>query len=239
MKYLFIVIFFLSCESKKYHKEFYSNGNLKTRIEVNSDNVKNGLFEEYYDSGELKSHAKYLNGNIIDTVTVFYKNGNIKEKGLIGDNGLKFNWWFYFDHKGSLNKKIQYKLFNDTIYKNQIIIYNKNIINENMSSYFLIDLPDTIKLGKSLGQISHYSSNYKADYNLISVVVENEYSETVMKRDTFSDGTLNPKFGINTYKTGEQKIKGFIIEEILNRDSTSLMIRKHKKYFEKEVFVKK
>lgn len=106
---------------------------------------------------------------------------------------------------------------------------------------FSIELNDTIYLGSNTGKILNYKTdNDKIDY-LLSVIIENEYQDGIIEKDTFSDGTLSPWFGIYATKKGKMTIKGIILEEALNDmnydiDSV-LRIERKFLYFSKDVFV--
>jgi len=112
----------------------------------------------------------------------------------------------------------------------------KNEVND-----FNIELNDTIYLGSNTGKILNYKTeNDKIDY-LLSVIIENEYQDGIIVKDTFSDGTLSPWFGIYATKKGKMTIKGIILEEALNDmnydiDSV-LRIERKFLYFSKDVFV--
>ena len=191
---------------------------------------------------ELKNENTYTEF-VKDTLFIYDQSGSIKSKGQL-DNNSKTNWWFYYDASGHLRSKIEYKIINDICYENQNIYYKKNnSIDSDLSSFFEIEIADTLNLGKNLGQIKKYNSNFKGDDNLLSVIVENRYSVNEVKNDTFSDGTLTPSFGIFALKKGKQKVNIILLEEVLNevrikKDSSVIRILKHKKYFEKEVYVK-
>ena len=45
--------------------------------------------------------------------------------------------------------------------------------------------------------------------------MSNQYEDSKVKTDTFSNRTLNPFFGINGFKTGTQEIELIIEEQIL------------------------
>ena len=93
---------------------------------------------------------------------------------------------------------------------------NKKLENSaltNQTDIFEFKIPDTISLGKHIGRITKYKRNKNPDFDyLLSVIVSNQYEDSKRKTDTFSNGTLNPFFGINGFKTGTQEIK-FVIEE--------------------------
>jgi len=83
----------------------------------------------------------------------------------------------------------------------------------NQTDLFEFTIPDTISLGKHIGRITKYKRIKKTNIDyLLSVIVRNQYENSKIKMDTFSNGTLNPFFGINGFKTGTQEIE-FIIEE--------------------------
>lgn len=192
------------------------------------------------ESKKENTYTEFIN----DTLFIYNQNGSIKSKGQLGNNKLKKNWWFYFDTLGDLRSKIEYKIINDISYENQIIYHKKNnSIDSDLSSFFVIEIADTLNLGKNLGKIKRYNTNFKGDDNLLSVIVENRYSANEIKNDTFSDGSLLPKFGVFAFKKGKQKVNIILLEEVLNevrikKDSSVIRILKHRKYFEKEVYVK-
>jgi len=132
----------------------------------------------------------------------------------------------------------------DSMYKNQTIHFNKNgTIKYDASSFFTIDLPDTLLLGKNAGKLTYNSNFKKASDQILSVIIENEYSDNNIKKDTFGNWTNNIRFGVFAHKTGKKIIRGQTLEklfykEILPDSSFKLTINNHKKYFEKEVYVK-
>jgi antitoxin component YwqK of YwqJK toxin-antitoxin module len=177
-----------------------------------------------------------------DTTYLYHKDGKIKSKGILKDS-LPVGWWYNYDNTGNLISKIEYVVLDDTLYENQIVYYHQAPnIDFSKSSFFKIKVPDTLKVGKNKGELVSYNSNFKGQNILVSVIVENKYSDSEIKKDTFSDGTLTPYFGIYAHKTGKKKIKVTLLEEVLNEikvtnDSSFLRIIKHNKYFEKEVYV--
>ncbi|NQY31284.1 MAG: hypothetical protein HRT69_17685, partial [Flavobacteriaceae bacterium] len=58
-----------------------------------------------------------------DTLVKYYKNGSIKEKGLM-KNGLKVGWWTYYDSRGVLWQKDEYKTIYNKEFTNQTISYD-------------------------------------------------------------------------------------------------------------------
>ena len=217
--YFSLIVLFYSCDKENYKKEFYTDGTLKAKIQINDKGVFNGLYKE------------------------FYKNEQIKIEGII-NNGLKLGWWNTYDSLGHVLSKREYLILRDSIYKNQTIFYDRegNIRND-LSSFYKIELPDTITLGKNIGRI-YYNSNFlKTKEKFLHIIINNQYSDFEIKKDTFVEGFDNTRFGIFAHKTGRKKIKGTIIEKLIyvteiNKDSSELIIKNHKKYCEKMVYVK-
>jgi len=242
MLLLCLLAIFFSCNEIQFNKEFYSNGNIKKKTEIDKKGIPNGAYEEYYETGEVKTKGSCVNGFIEDTLSLYYKNGNLKEKG-IASNNLKTGWWSFYSLKSNLEKRVEYKKLNDsTLFENQIVkYYNDGKINYNKSWFFQLNLPDTLKLGRNLGSIKYYS-HVDADEKFMYIVIENEYENSIIKKDTFTDKIEFSQFGVYANKLGEMKIKGEIIEQNLltkkiNKDSSELTINTHTKYFEKNVFV--
>ncbi|NQY31449.1 MAG: hypothetical protein HRT69_18530, partial [Flavobacteriaceae bacterium] len=110
------------------------------------------------------------------------------------------------------------------------------------SWFFKIKLPDTIKLGKNRGEIRYYSTK-KAENKYLLVIVDNEYSEGIIKRDTFLKEPDYTWFGVFAHKVGKKKVTIRIVEELINpnnmdKDTVNLRFTYHSKYFEKEVYVR-
>ncbi|SIT01926.1 Antitoxin component YwqK of the YwqJK toxin-antitoxin module [Zobellia uliginosa] len=242
----FLLIFFvaLSCKNKV-HKEFYPSGNLKFESEVGENGLFNGGYIEYYDSGEIKAKGKYVDGSISDTVYLFYRNGKLKAKGLF-QNKIKKGWWNYYRQDGEPKSLEEYLVIHDSMYKNQSIHYlNNGEIDLKNSSFFSLEVPDTMVVGKNVGKVLNYNSNYSSDeyylsdYHFLTVIVENEYENGLIKKDTFSDGTFTPSFGVFARKKGNQTVRGRIMEEIVYDipSDSSVVVKEHFKYFEKDVFV--
>ncbi len=232
----------VSCNENKYKKEFFPEGSLKSKIEINDNGIPNGVYEEYYPTGELKMKTKYLNGILIDSVYVYHTNGKISEKGKML-NGHKVNWWSYFYSNGNLKNKNEYIIRNDsTLLMNQNINYKENgEIDYEISSFFNIELADTLVLGKNTGKVNYYS-NSKAQEKFLYAIIDNSYSDNETKRDTFIEEPDFTHFGVFTHKLGLKKIKGILTEQLINvkeinSDSSQLIIKENKKYFERDVFV--
>jgi hypothetical protein len=243
--YIALITLLFSCkEGRKDLYREYNGQMVKVKFDDSkTDSTFTGYGGEYYPSGNLKSLSYFKSGEPVDTLFYYYEDGTIKEKGLVKDN-FSFGWWSYYDNSGNLTKKSEWLILKDSLYKNQSLYFDKKgEIKIEPSTYFELDIPDTLRIGKNLARIKNYTTNFNnRDSNLITVIIDNQYSEFEFKKDTFSDGTIKPFFGIYGYKIGEQVIKGKIEEKILttteiNKDSSTLTIENHYKYFEKKVYV--
>lgn len=242
--YLSLFFLVIGC-SKKQKNTYYDSGEIKSKVYLNNENIPHGEYEEYYISGNLKTKTNYKNGKIVDTVYHFHKNGNIKEKGFLS-NGKKTKWWETYDISGDFIGFEEYIILTDstTSYKNQTKRMKNGKIDYAKSSFFEISIPDTLKLGKNMGSIDYYSNLGSNQKKYLSVVIENQYSNLEIKKDTFAEYPNSSRFGIYNHKAGPKIIKGEIIEKLINtveinKDSSELTITEYRKYFKKEVFVKR
>jgi len=236
-----MILTLISCKKEKYVTEFYPNGNIKLKVQIDKDSIQNGTYEEFYENGELKSKTNYVNGKISDSLFNFYDNGTIKEKGIVKNN-FQNGWWNYYRQNGSLKEKTEWIIVKDSLHKNQSIYIDQNgKIKYDESSYFELKIPDTIYLGKNFAKFDYYS-NFNVYKKLMYVVVENQYSEREIKLDTFGIEDNDLWFGVYGYKKGKHNIKGQIVEELyeiknIDNDSAIGTVSEHKKYFEKKVYV--
>lgn len=239
---IFVLKLLFSCNSNNVKLDYYPNGNLKAKTEINEKGLPDGKYEEYYPDSTLKQETTYSEGIVVDTVYYYYENGIMKKKGLFKD-GNNVGWWFYYDLFGKLSKKTDYLTIDNNPYVNQEIYFDEEgNIDYNSSSFFNIHINDTLPIGKNIGKLDYISNSKDYDLQFIYVIIENEYSNGFIKKDTFTDDINNLWFGVNTYKKGELKIRGVIQEElakekIINADSSELVIKKINKYFEKDVFI--
>lgn len=158
---------------------------------------------------------------------------------------------FYWEETKYSNKETvrrQYVKLNDTSFLNQEIYFDINGDTlKDKSSYFTIKLNDTLKLGKNIGKIYLNSKDIDIKDNIhkkyFMIVVENQYSDKKIQKDTFLEEPTHSWFGVFANEIGKKNIQGAIIEQLvttnkINDDSLKAKIITQKKYFEKEVYVK-
>ncbi len=102
MKGLFffvMLVFFGSAEEKRYVKNYFPNGNMKSE-------------------GWMQSEKK------VDYWFYYYENGSKKEEGHYVDDE-KQKWWLYYNLNGQLIKKVEYK--NNKLHGFAILYKNETI----------------------------------------------------------------------------------------------------------------
>jgi len=123
-------------------------------------------------------------------------------------------------------------------------IVTENSLNPIVNNQFNFDieLADTLTLGYNKGKILGYKEPKEGDDCLLSVIIENKYEDGIVKRDTFSNGTLNPNFEVYVFEKGVKTIKGAVLEEILSiveiNGESAVQIDKTYKYFSLNSYVK-
>lgn len=74
--------------------EYYDNGKVKIKssfVALNDTTIgQNGLYKEYYKSGNIKAQGEFKNGNQIGLFEEYYKNGQIKEKAIFEEGKQNF-----------------------------------------------------------------------------------------------------------------------------------------------------
>lgn len=102
-----MLVFIQSLANAQTHYEEiirYKNGNIKSIISYNSNNIKDGQTINYYPNGNIQSYIPYMNGNINGVVENYYKNEILESTGIIVDNLLEGK--FYYFHKNGKPKSI-------------------------------------------------------------------------------------------------------------------------------------
>ncbi len=161
MKKLFLIIIaftiLISCNKQK--KEYYNNGNIKSKYFKKKGKLE-GVYREYYNNGKLKTVHIYKNNQKVDSSIYYYttpseKIKRIKYWNIKGDsnivravdyfkNSLRQREGKYF--KGNNNKFGKWKLYHEEGWLNQIvehfIVSDKEYLNQ---SWKLNEKGDTIQ----------------------------------------------------------------------------------------------
>lgn len=109
---ILVLIFSLfACNSQEVREENFENGNPKLKFQVVENDegnfIKNGYYKEWYQSGQLRINATYLNGQPNDSWVENFENGNKMEEGKYV-NGKKEGLWTIWHENGQMSKKTNY-----------------------------------------------------------------------------------------------------------------------------------
>ena len=98
-------------------QDYYSNNNLKRRLQI-ENNERDGLFETFYPNGELEEKGYYQNGERIGLFKIFNEDGTLKEALEYKDIEKES-----FYDTGELKEKITY---NHNVKHGEFKIFYKN-----------------------------------------------------------------------------------------------------------------
>jgi len=87
-------------------QSFYPDGNLAEET-LWRDGLKNGVWTQYFNHGQLKSTATYLNDKLEGAYTVFYPDGKTMVEGAYRQD-IPDGEWKRYDEKGNLVSIIRY-----------------------------------------------------------------------------------------------------------------------------------
>ena len=107
--YVFLLLI-MSCPTrifsqKKYHKEYYNNGQIKEEGWLLNTH-KTAYWKFYYQNGNIKKEGHFKN-NLATKYWYFYRRNSSKEKEGHFKKGTQYNWWLFYDNKGYVNHKCQ------------------------------------------------------------------------------------------------------------------------------------
>ena len=92
--------------------EKYPNGRVKIKGHRYDFQIKNGLWEEYYDNGQIKSTANYKDGAIFGQYIEYYDNGQIKKQTIYKSgnfNGPYIEYYYREDMSTVIKEEGNYK----------------------------------------------------------------------------------------------------------------------------------
>lgn len=137
----------ISCgvnEGKKDYIEYFPNGDVKIKIEMNGD-LYHGKAIEYFNNGNVKNIANYINDTLDGEFRVNFKNGNPNVTGIYKSGHYSGELIHYFNNK---NIK-EVKLYTDSGELWYLSQYDEegNILYNQILPYFTSS-EDTINLGE-------------------------------------------------------------------------------------------
>jgi antitoxin component YwqK of YwqJK toxin-antitoxin module len=89
--------------------ELYRNGYLLSRGIIDKKGVYQGMWENYYLNGELKSKGSYENGKKVGKWEYYYQNGKLEQIGFYDKNGKYTGEWKWFYDNGQMLRKEEFR----------------------------------------------------------------------------------------------------------------------------------
>jgi antitoxin component YwqK of YwqJK toxin-antitoxin module len=86
--------------------EYYPNGNCFEKTEW-KNNMKDGIWEQYFDDGSLRLKAAYTDGKLTGSFIAFYSNDRPMVEGHY-ENNKREGTWIYFSENGKVSQQIAY-----------------------------------------------------------------------------------------------------------------------------------
>ncbi|NLN26203.1 MAG: hypothetical protein GX163_11300 [Bacteroidetes bacterium] len=220
----------------------------------------------YYKDGNIWYINYFVNGKI-HLHKQYYPNGKIKEYGSIVKENLRIGKWRFYNERGYLEEIKEFKLVDGESYLNQNWFFDVNgdTLKNQGSYYDLWLVSDTITLKDPVVGVvdlinpvikdrktyikvvvpKDYSPDFNEDFSNVNTIdidttynlnIEKDYREQAGLEGNFERTAI---FGRYYETSGLKTFRGIIIEyayDVNDRDTLGLF--EHRKYFEKEVFVK-
>jgi len=89
--------------------ELYEHGILLAKGLVDKEDRRQGYWEEYYITGELKSKGHYKDGDKIDEWEYFFVNNQLQQKGSYMEGGKPIEKWIWYYPNGSVLREENYR----------------------------------------------------------------------------------------------------------------------------------
>ena len=232
-----ILVFICSCKQIDSDKiEYYDNGEKYKKTEYFEDG---SLKVDYF----LKDGTKEAEGKIIgdvESLIVYYKNGEIYERGKF-KNDQRIGWHNFYNEDGSR--------MNDVFFVNGKVYQFKNYLNNvfiDMGNSVYVEIilsSDTLNQNEEVGATLKYFSG-KSQYQFIAAYLSDEIKFDFSNIDGVNKETyfLEKKEDSITFKVefkdkGKNYIRGYILDAV--SDSTDIYeLNGVKVLFEKEIYVK-
>jgi len=97
-------------------KELIYEGHFSSFYPIN----KNGVFIWYYPNGEIRKNIVYKNNEVLNSISTYHKNGNIRYEYTIDDKSKFFNKVGSYSGINILNNGVGGEVFYDTIMSREI-----------------------------------------------------------------------------------------------------------------------
>ncbi|WP_103863456.1 hypothetical protein [Aquimarina sp. I32.4] len=216
-------VFFISCKAEltKIVTKF-DNGNIEEFYFIDKDSLKQGETIVYYKSGRISIKTKYINDDVKDTVYYhrddkanrvrmikfyydndstyykdYYKNGNVRQKGIYNTEDKRIGIWKNYNENGTPSFIKEYKIINAKSYTNQTwqLLSNGDTLNAGTNMKYKI-APRKVKLGDSIRFFFQSDVAEHPNESDFVVVIPRDYTQKNFNTD-FSN--IKEKF----YKPGK------------------------------------
>ena len=90
------------------HIKYWPNGNVRVKGQLNSKEQEEGIWEWFYENGNIRRRATFKEGNWDGIEEWFYPNGNIRSR-IPYKEGKKDGIHEWFDEQGNITTTILWK----------------------------------------------------------------------------------------------------------------------------------
>ena len=90
------------------HIEYWDNGNVSIKGQKNSKGQEEGIWEMFYENGNIRMRIPYKEGKVGGIVESFYENGNIHRRTPYKE-GNKDGIEEFFDEQGNIIRTHHWK----------------------------------------------------------------------------------------------------------------------------------
>ena len=198
--------FFIYIDSTYYMKEYYfENGkttSIHTEGKVDNDLFRIGEWKSYYEDGQLKSVATYVNSNIHGDYVTYHPNGRKSEEGEVEHGKYNGEWRTYYK-TGDLNQFMNFE--NDQLNG----VYRQFYLSGKLA------IEGKFENGLEIGQWNHYYENGNLKEVYTMEIVAGKSRKTDQWYKFYSDGSVEKimkiKYGFpdssKEFKRGKKFIK--------------------------------
>jgi len=103
--------------------EWFPNGNKKTEILYTKGNLVNGTYSEWYDNGQIKESKKYLNLQLNGIHSKWFSNGKLESTLNYANGSVVNGQYFYYESNGDIIKESNYndgKILSEYMYSGKL-----------------------------------------------------------------------------------------------------------------------
>ena len=208
-----IYLFFISCQKLEKVTLYHDNGKIKEIYYVDNDNIAQGEYKKYYESGNLRFQSIYTNNDLLDSLYYykdtkiqqlesvqlfindgfkFYKdfqvNGVVRQYGVLEvDTDLRIGKWKNFDDKGNHHFTKEYKIIDGESFTNQmwVTLPSGDTTTEGVSINYHFD-KERLKANDSIYcffQIEVAAYSHKPEIPSTSVILPEDYTKANFNED--------------------------------------------------------